>query len=175
MSIVPAATAAFFFFTPLYCVASLNVETSLLSVAINSAVNFDFKLVPSAPPPPPPKFLFGCSKNCGRFWSEPPWWFSPPPVATSFHVAAFVASTVLKSLWGCQCDLTVADKVFLWHVRHVEAPHVGRGHALSEGGQASPRPQPIREPRQLTVTVEVVGVQAAGRETDRFKLLCTAQ
>lgn len=58
-------------------------------------------------------------------------------------------------------DLTVADKVFLGHVGHIEAPHVGGGHALSEGGQASPRPQPIREPRQLTVTVEVVGVQAA--------------
>lgn len=47
MSIAPAATAAFFFFfTPLYFIVSLNVETSPLSGAINSVMNFDFKLVP---------------------------------------------------------------------------------------------------------------------------------
>lgn len=38
---------------------------------------------------------------------------------------------------------------------------MGRGHALGEGSQAPPGSEPIREPGQLTVTVEVVGVQTA--------------
>lgn len=64
----------------------------------------------------------------------------------------------------CQCDLTVADKVFLRHIRDIEAPHVGGGHALGKGGQASPGSEPIREPGQVTVTVQVVGVQTPERK-----------
>lgn len=65
------------------------------------------------------------------------------------------------------CKLTIANKVFLWHIRDVEAPHVGGGHALGEGSQTPPGSKPIREPRQVTVTVEVVGVQSP--ETDGKK------
>lgn len=61
----------------------------------------------------------------------------------------------------CCCQLTIADKIFLLHIWDVEAPHVGGGHALGEGSQAPPGSEPIREPGQLTVTVEVVGVQTA--------------
>lgn len=60
----------------------------------------------------------------------------------------------------CVCKLTVADKIFLCHIRNVKAPHVGGGHALGEGRQAPPRSEPIGEPGQVTVAVETVGVQA---------------
>lgn len=41
---------------------------------------------------------------------------------------------------------------------------MGGGHALGEGSQAPPGSEPIREPGQVTVTVEIVGVQTP--ETD---------
>lgn len=41
---------------------------------------------------------------------------------------------------------------------------MSRGHALREGGQAPPGPQPIREPGQVAVAVEVVGVQTAAKK-----------
>lgn len=63
------------------------------------------------------------------------------------------------------CQLTVADEVLLLDVGDVEAPHVSRGHALCEGGQAPPGPQPIREPGQVAVAVEAVGVQTTAKKT----------
>lgn len=57
-------------------------------------------------------------------------------------------------------QLTIADKILLLHVWNIEAPHVGGGHALGEGSQAPSGPEPVREPGQVTVTVEVVGVQS---------------
>lgn len=63
----------------------------------------------------------------------------------------------------CTCvSRTCADEFAFLHVGDVEASHVGGRHALSEGGQAPSLAQPIREPRQVAVTVQVVGVQAAG-------------
>lgn len=63
---------------------------------------------------------------------------------------------------GC---LTSAEKILLLHIWDVETSHVGGGHALGEGSQAPPDSEPIGEPGQLTVTVEVVGVETP--ETDR--------
>lgn len=56
---------------------------------------------------------------------------------------------------------TCTNEFSFLHIRDVEASHVGGGHALGEGSQAPPLPQPIREPRQVAVTVQVVGVQTA--------------
>lgn len=62
----------------------------------------------------------------------------------------------------CVCvSRTCTNEVSLLHIRDVEASHVGRRHALREGGQAPPLPQPIREPWQVAVTMQVVGVQTA--------------
>ena len=41
---------------------------------------------------------------------------------------------------------------------------MGGGHALSEGSQTPPCPEPIRQPGQVTVTVKVVGVQTTERD-----------
>lgn len=60
--------------------------------------------------------------------------------------------------------LTTADKILLLYIGNVQAPHVGGGHALSEGRQATPRSQPIREPGQVTVAVKVIGVETPESE-----------
>lgn len=47
----------------------------------------------------------------------------------------------------CLCvSRTCTNEISLLHIRDVEASHVGGGHALREGGQAPPLPQPVREP-----------------------------
>lgn len=43
---------------------------------------------------------------------------------------------------------------------------MGRGHALGEGSQAPPGSEPIREPGQVTVAVEAVGVQTPGKKME---------
>lgn len=59
----------------------------------------------------------------------------------------------------CVCvSRTCTNEVSFLHIRDIEASHVGGGHALREGGQAPPLPQPIRKPRQVAVAVQVVGV-----------------
>lgn len=40
------------------------------------------------------------------------------------------------------------------------APQVGGAHALSVEPHARPLPQPVREPGQVAVTVQVVGMQS---------------
>lgn len=72
----------------------------------------------------------------------------------------------------CLCKLTVADKFLLLHVWDIQASHVGGGHALGEGSQAPPGSEPVREPRQVTVTVEVVGVQTPETDEERDESLC---
>lgn len=67
-------------------------------------------------------------------------------------------------MYLCQDQLTIADKILFLHIWDIEASHVGGGHALSEGSQAPPCPEPIREPGQVTVTVKVVGVQTTERD-----------
>lgn len=44
---------------------------------------------------------------------------------------------------------------------------MGGGHALSEGSQAPSGSEPIRKPGQVTVTVEVVGVQTPETDGER--------
>lgn len=57
-----------------------------------------------------------------------------------------------------RCVLTITNKILLLHIWDIEAPHLGGGHALGEGSQTSSGPEPIGEPGQVAVTVEVVGV-----------------
>lgn len=64
----------------------------------------------------------------------------------------------------------MTDKILLLHLRDIETSHVGGGHALCEGSQAMPGSEPIREPGQVTVTVEVVGVQTAEKRQRTLKL-----
>lgn len=47
---------------------------------------------------------------------------------------------------------------------------MGGGHALGEGSQAPSGSEPIREPGQVTVTVEVVGVQATEGEKGKKEM-----
>ena len=65
----------------------------------------------------------------------------------------------LKSKTEAESSHTV---LLLLHVCHAEAPQVHRGHAESELADGPPLPQPVREPGQVAVTVQVVGVQAPG-------------
>lgn len=58
---------------------------------------------------------------------------------------------------------TCAGEVFLLDIRDVEAPHVGRRHALGEEGQATPLPQPVRQPGQVAVAVQIVRVQTPAK------------
>lgn len=44
---------------------------------------------------------------------------------------------------------------------------MGGGHALGEGSQAPPGSEPIREPGQVTVAVEIVGVQTPETDGER--------
>lgn len=73
-------------------------------------------------------------------------------------------------MYACLCELTIADKILLLHIWDIEAPHVGGGHALGEGSQAPPGSEPIREPGQVTVTVEIVGVQTPETDGERDEL-----
>lgn len=74
-----AGSSTFFLYPP---IVSLNVETSPLSAALNSAMNFDLKLVPSPRPPTPHTLLcwpfLNSSPASARFYCEHPRWFSPP-------------------------------------------------------------------------------------------------
>ena len=70
--------------------------------------------------------------------------------------------------WG---HLTWAHVLLLLHVRHVEAPQVHRSHAESELANGPPLSQPIREPGQVAVAVQVVGVEAPGRGRDRWTMM----
>lgn len=65
--------------------------------------------------------------------------------------------------------LTWAHVLFLLHIRHVEAPQVHRSHAECELANRPSLPQPIREPGQVTVTVQMVGMEAAGMGRGRGK------
>lgn len=67
--------------------------------------------------------------------------------------------------------LTGAHVFLLLHVRHVEAPQVHRRHAECKLANRTPLSQPIREPGQVAVTVQVVRVEAPGRGRDRGKTL----
>ena len=59
--------------------------------------------------------------------------------------------------------LTWAHVLLLLHVCHVEAPQVHGSHAESELADGPPLPEPVREPGQVAVTVQLVGVEAPGR------------
>lgn len=78
---------------------------------------------------------------------------------------------------GCRCESglspkgkngwrrpTCAGKLLLLHLGHVVAPQVWRGHALSVEAQTGALSQPLRQPGDVTVTLQVVGVQTAEEE-----------
>lgn len=85
---------------------------------------------------------------------------------TSGSVAGAESQRRRGAPWG---SLTWAHVLLLLHVRHVEAPQVHRGHAECELANGPSLSQPIREPGQVAVTVQVVGVEAPGRGRDRGK------
>lgn len=56
---------------------------------------------------------------------------------------------------------TWAAELALLHLCHIEAPKAGGSRALGEEPNGGPLSQPLREPAQVTVTEQMVGVQAA--------------
>lgn len=66
---------------------------------------------------------------------------------------------------------TWAGKVALSQLCEVETPESGRGTALSVEPQCRPLPQPRRQPGQVTITTQRVGVESTGkgRQEDEFK------
>lgn len=56
-------------------------------------------------------------------------------------------------------SLTAADKLPLLDLGHVVPPEVGWPHALGVEADPGPLPQPVRQPSQVAITVEVVGVK----------------
>lgn len=72
---------------------------------------------------------------------------------------------------GWRGSLTWAHVLLLLYVRHVEAPQVHGSHAECELADGPPLSQPVREPGQVAVAVQVVGVEAPRRGTDRGKTL----
>lgn len=57
----------------------------------------------------------------------------------------------------------------LLHLGHVESPELGRGGALREQAHGGPLPEPLGQPGQVTVAVQVVGVEAAARTQSEEK------
>lgn len=62
------------------------------------------------------------------------------------------------------CALTWADKLLLLYLGHIMPPEVWWGHALCVQAQAGALSQPLRQPGDMAVTLQVVGVQAAVEE-----------
>ena len=54
----------------------------------------------------------------------------------------------------------------LLHFSHVEASELCGARALSEEADGGSLPQPLCQPGQVTVAVEVVGVETAGTNRD---------
>lgn len=88
---------------------------------------------------------------------------------------SFIKIIVIKKKKSCKCyqrvrirwqsaALTTADELPLLDLSHVMAPQVCWAHALSVEAYTWPLPQPVRQPGQVAVTVEVVGVQATAWE-----------
>lgn len=57
-------------------------------------------------------------------------------------------------------SLTTADKFSFLNLGYIVAPQVGRAHTLGVEAHSRPLTQPVREPGQVAVTVQVVGMQA---------------
>lgn len=104
-------------------------------------------------------------------------WYNPGGSAPSSGLGCVSESRVTsgeswgrrRSAGGARSGLTWAHVLLLLHVRHVEAPQVHRGHAECELADGPSLSQPIREPGQVAVAVQVVGVEAPGRGRDRGK------
>lgn len=47
------------------------------------------------------------------------------------------------------------------HLRHIESSELGRGSTLREQTNRGPLSEPLGQPGQVTVTVEIVGVETA--------------
>lgn len=66
-------------------------------------------------------------------------------------------------------SLTTADKLPFLDLSYVVSPEVGRSHALGVEADPRPLPQPVGQPGQVAVTVEVVGVKTtAWKETRQY-------
>jgi len=66
-------------------------------------------------------------------------------------------------------SLTAADKLPFLDLSYVVSPEVGRPHALGVEADSWTLPQPVREPGQVAVAVEVVGVKTtAWKETRQY-------
>lgn len=68
------------------------------------------------------------------------------------------------SRWG---RLTWAHIFLLLYIRYTEASQVHGRHAEGELANGPPLSQPIGEPGQMTVTVQVVGVETPWRRRER--------
>lgn len=60
-------------------------------------------------------------------------------------------------------SLTAADKLALLDLGYVVAAEVRWPHALRVEPDPRPLPQPVRQPGQVAIAVQVVGVKAAAR------------
>lgn len=71
--------------------------------------------------------------------------------------------TVKKAHEHTRSQPTCAHKLLLLHLSHIVPPQVRRRHALRVETQAGALSQPLGEPGDMAVTLQVVGVQAAGQ------------
>lgn len=82
------------------------------------------------------------------------------PRSTSDHRRA-VGRCVLKQDSVSECvPLTAADKLPFLDLGYVVSPEVGRPHALGVEADPRPLPQPVGQPGQVAIAVQVVGVKA---------------
>ena len=66
-------------------------------------------------------------------------------------------------------SLTAADKLPFLDLGYVVSPEVGWPHALRVEADPWPLPQPVGQPGQVAITVEVVGVKTtAWKETCQY-------
>lgn len=67
--------------------------------------------------------------------------------------------------------ITRADKVLLLNLRHKKTPQVYRCQAEGELPDSAPLPQPVRQPGQVAVAVQEVGVKPPTKDQTALKLL----
>ena len=55
------------------------------------------------------------------------------------------------------------------HLRHIESSELGRGSTLGEQTNRGPLSEPLGQPGQVTVTVQIVGVETAVKKKKKKK------
>lgn len=58
----------------------------------------------------------------------------------------------------------------LLYLCHIESSELGGGSALGEQTDCRPLPEPLSQPGQMTVTVQVVGVETAVKREEEFNM-----